>query len=76
MTFSLVIQYKVATPETHTNNQNGLSGLYLYIQVYTYMYVTLIIKEKEAIKTLKEGGLGSPWMEGTWNGPKKEKRRE
>lgn len=45
-----MIQYKVATPETHTNSQNGLSGLYMYIQVYTYMYVTLIIKEKEAIK--------------------------
>ena len=56
----------------HTNNKTGSSALFLHIcaHVCIYMYVTTIIKEKEATKslTLKEdmGRVGGTKVRGKW----------
>lgn len=56
----MVIQYKVATPETHTNNQNGLSGLYLYIQV-VFVYISVCNTNNK-----RKRGYKDPKREGSW----------
>lgn len=48
------VQSKVALKSyTHKRNKNGLSRLYLFVHtheyIFTYMHVTIIIKEKEAV---------------------------